>query len=328
MVNNKVNSQDIIKGIGAGLCLLDSNFHIIWLNKTQSDWFGAPGEIRGKYCYKIFEHRSHICHGCPSLKVFKTGTVHTAKRRGFTTDGKRHYYQLTVSPIRDNRNRVIFALELVQDITTRVMQERQNLKITRRLKHMYEHLSLVNIRLRSNMQRLKDITAHIARLKNILAQKYHKTINELGTMKEELQDILKVNRTLSSTVDLKKISSLITRMSCELMHTDACILRLLDEHNKTLAINSSYCFSDAYLNKLPVIKIGEGISGIVAKSKKPLAIDDIANNSKIKYEDLIKKEGFRSVLSVPVMFQNKVLGVLSTCSKKARHFSEDEIEER
>lgn len=326
MRNNKINSGDIINGIGAGLCLLDTNFRIIWLNKLDADWFGAPKKICGKHCYKIFEHRQHICLGCPTLKVFKTGTVHTAHRIGFTKDGQKRYYQLTVSPIKDRHNRVMFALELVQDITAKILQERRNSKIIQRLKNMYGHLSSINIRLRHNVKRLKDITVHITRLKNILAKKYHKRNSQLMTFKKELQDIFKVNRTLSSTVDLDKISALITRLSCELMHTDACILRLFDQDRKTLMVNSSYCFSDAYVKKVPVVKIGEGISGIVAKTKKPLVIEDINKNLGIQRQELIKKEGFRSILSVPVLFQDKLLGVLSACSKRVRHFSEDEIE--
>ena len=326
MRNNKINSGDIVKGIGAGLCLLDTNFHIIWLNKLQADWFGAPQQICGKYCYKIFEHRRHICRGCPTIKVFKTGTVHTAKRIGYTKDGQRRNYQLTVSPIKDRHNRVMFALELVQDITAKILQERRNSKIIQRLKNTHKHLSSINIRLRHNIKRLKDITAHITQLKNILQKKYHKRSSQLVTLKKELQDIFKVNRTLSSTVDLDKVSSLITRLSCELMHTDACILRLFDQDKKTLMINSSYCFSDTYVKKVPVVKIGEGISGIVAKTKKPLVIEDINKNLRFKRQKLIKREGFRAILSVPVLFQDKLLGVLSACSRHTRHFNEDEIE--
>jgi len=324
--NNKIDSGDIIKGIGAGLCLLDDNFRIIWLNKLQSDWFGAPQQICGKHCYKIFEHRQHICLGCPSQKVFKSGTVHTAQRIGFTKDGKKRYYQLTVSPIKDRHNRVMFALELVQDITAKIFQERQNSKIMQRFKNTHKHLSSINIRLRHNVKRLKDITTHITQLKNILEKKYHKRSSQLVTLKKELQDIFKVNRTLSSTVDLDRVSSLITRLSCELMHTDACILRLVDGNKKSLMINSSYCFSDAYVKKVPVVKMGEGISGIVAQTKKPLVIEDINKNSGIKRQELIKKEGFRSILSVPVLFQNELLGVLSACSKHVRQFNEEEIE--
>jgi len=326
MVKNKIHYQDIIEGIGAGLCLLDKKFRILWINKHQSNWVGLPQDICGKYCYSIFEHRRHICPGCPALKVFRTGKVQRAKRTGFTKDGQKHYYQLTVSPIRDNHNKVNYALELVQDITNSVIQERQRCKVARKLKNMYFHLSSVNIRLRHNIEKLKTITRNLISYKSSLKQKYNYKLNELVKIKEELQDIFKVNRILSSSVDLEKIFSLITRLTCELMLTDACILRLLDEQKKTLVVHSSYCISKAYLEKIHILNLGESISGRVANTRKPIAVYDIDKDSRIPHHELLKKEGLKSLLSIPILFHDRLLGVISTFSKKARHFSKEEIE--
>ncbi len=326
MVKNNIEYKQILQGIGAGLCLLDKKFRILWINNYQSNWVGVPQKVCGKYCYKTFEHRSHICPGCPALKVFKTGKIHQAQRTGFTKEGQKRYYQVTVSPIQDNRNRPVFALELVQDITEGLKRKRHNLKITQRLKRMYQHLSGVNTRLRNNIGRLKDITKNLSQFKRVLEKKYRKKKNELVTIKEELQNIFKVNRTLISTVDLGKISSLITRLTCELMHTDNCVLRLLDENRKNLTVSASYCVSDALIKKMALVRLGEGICGIAAKTMKPLVVYDIDKDPRVRHKELMRKEGLRSFLAVPVMFQDKLLGVISTGSKKARRFCREEIE--
>ncbi len=326
MLNNKVHPQDIIKGVGAGLCLIDRNFRIVWINKCQSDWFGTPRQICGKHCYQVFQHREHICRGCPTLKVFKTGEIHKANRIGFTKDSKKRYYQLTVSPIKDNRNRVMFALELIQDITKNLTQERHNLKIIQKLKRAYRRLYAVNARLQKNIQRLKDITENLSRFKRTLQKRYRQKKNEVSTVKKELQDIFKVNRALISAVDLRKMSSLITRLTCELMRTDTCILRLWDEEKKSLVVHAGYCVSEAMIKGLKVMRLGEGVSGIVAQSRKPLAVYDIDKDPRVKYKKLMKEEGLKSVIAVPVIFQGKVLGVVSTGSKQARHFYAEEIE--
>lgn len=329
MVRPKVSHSDIIKGIGAGLCLLDRDFRIIWINKYQSDWFGLPQDIYGKYCYKIFQHRPHVCPGCPTHKVFKSGDVQIARSaRGYTKDGQKHYYQLTVSPIKDNDNRVIYALELVQDITEKIMQERRNRKITQRIKHMYQRLSSVNKRLSQNLERVRKIIKIMLKSHRTLKNKYHREKNHLLTMKKELQDIFKINRNLSSNIDSQRISSLIARFTCELMHTDACILRLLGEDKQTLVVGSSHGTSSDFIKKASaaVIKIGESVSGIVAKTKKPVAIYNISTYPRLKCKELLKKEGFKSVLCVPVVLQDKILGAISAYSKKPRRFQEEEVE--
>lgn len=326
MVKNNIEYKQILQGIGAGLCLLDKNFHILWINRHQSGWVGDPQKICGKYCYRTFEHRSHICQGCPALKVFKTGQIHQARRSGFTKEGQKRYYQLTVSPIKDNRNRVVCALELVQDITEGLKRRRHNLKIVQKLKRMYQHLYCVNRRLRSNTERLREITTDLSQFKRLLEKKYRKKKNELMTVKRELQDIFKVNRSIISTVDLEKVSSLITRLTCELMHTDICILRLFDEDKKNLLVSATYSIGNGLTKRLEIVRLGEGVCSISAKMMKPLTIYNIDKDPRVKYRELMKKEGLRSFLALPIIFKDKVLGVISTGSKKTMRFCEEEIE--
>jgi putative methionine-R-sulfoxide reductase with GAF domain len=190
---------------------------------------------------------------------------------------------------------------------------------------MYRHLALVNRKLYRNMQRLKDITKHMSRFKSALSRKYHQKVKEAAVMKEELQDIFKVNHTLSSTVDLKRVSSLITRLTCELMRADACILRLLEEHSNILLVNSVYGISNGLSHRLPPLRLGESICGRAAKEKKPLLVYDISKDPRVKNPELIIKEGYTSILCMPVLFQGTALGVLSVFSKKTHHFSREEI---
>jgi HD-GYP domain-containing protein (c-di-GMP phosphodiesterase class II) len=120
-----------------------------------------------------------------------------------------------------------------------------------------------------------------------------KNCNILAVLKEELRDILKVNHILSSSVDLKKISSLITRLTCGLMHVDSCILALKDEGDNDFAVLSSF---------------GSRISKKSVKRGRPVL------------------KGFKSYLCSPVVFQRKTLGFISVHSRKKRQFNKEEKE--
>ena len=328
MINNNriINSRDILKNISAGLSLLDPQLNIVWVNKVQADWFGVPEVICGQKCFATFEKRPHICRGCPTVKVFKTGNVHQARRIGITTDGKRHYYHLTVSPIKDNEGKVIFALELVQDVTAGVIREKSNIKITRKLETMYRHLSSINRRLRGNVDKLKNLSNDLSGCKRVLEKKFRKKECELSVVKKEMQDILKVNKTLISTVDVKRISSLVTHLTCELMSTDACILWLVDEHKKILVVNSVYAGNGYNIKNLPKLKMGESVAGRVAVDKKPISVYDIEREKRLQYKEFLRHAGVNSFLCVPVLFQGKALGAISAYSRKSRIFTKEEIE--
>jgi PAS domain S-box-containing protein len=334
VVNGKIKSLDIIKGIGAGLCLLDRNLRIVWVNRRQSEWFGDSCQIYGRHCYRIFEKREHACRGCPTLKVFKTGNIHKANRIGITRDGKKHYYHLTVSPIKDNQNRVEFALELVEDVSEEIKRERKRIRVTRKLHSVQQHLSSANKRLHNSILRLKEITRNKLQSNHILHKKYLKSKYRLDTVKEELQDIFKVNRTLSAAADSKKTFSLITRFICELMNTDYCVLRLIDEQRKILTVGASFGIQNGLKNNLLDVRFGDGVSGRVAVTGKPVIIDDLTGESRVKYKDkntrakyqeLAKNLSLKSMISLPVIFNGKVLGVISTYSRKRHCFVEDEL---
>ncbi|MBU0646770.1 GAF domain-containing protein, partial [Patescibacteria group bacterium] len=324
--NGKIDLSHIIEGVGAGLCLLDKNFHILWVNKHQADWFGSPEKICGKYCYKTFEHRGQRCRGCPTVKVFKTGGVYSAHRIGFDQQGKKHYYDLTVSPIKDSRDRVAFALELVQDVTERVIQERHDNKINNKLKRMHQHLAQVNAQLFNNVARLKKVASGMHKVKSSLAAKYRKSESELAIIKSELQDIFKLNRSLTSTVDIKEICSLIVKLCSELTHADACILRLLETDRKSLAVNASYGIIEKFRDSLPVFKLGESVCGRSAKGRRPIVVDEIEGEVRIADQQALLQAGYHSILCIPVLFQDEVLGTVTTFSKEPRHFSKNEVD--
>lgn len=323
MVNAKINSHDIIKGVGAGLCLLDRNFRILWVNRVQADWFGTLQNICGKHCYKVFEHRNHICKGCPTLKAFKTGTVCSATKIGFTKDGQTHYYQLTVSPIKDKHRKVVQALEVSEDITERVKQERKKNRIIDKLKRSLERLLSANRRLKKDTGRLRWVSRVTKKLKDKIYKKYHDKINELNIAKEELHGIIKINNAFSLTSDSKKIINLIAMLTCKIMHTDACTIRLIDEKRNILTIEGGWGFGKNYLSLTP-LKLGESISGKVAKIGRPIVIDNLCQDSQIKYPEIVEREGLVSVVAMPMTVKNQILGVITTYTRNHRHFTEEE----
>lgn len=333
MVNNKLTYNHIIKNIGAGLCLIDRNFRVVWVNKYYVKWFGPTSKIYGKHCYEVFECRKHICRGCPTKKVFKTGTIHTAVRTSILTrDGQRGHYHLTVSPIKSNHNKVEFALELAQDITRQAKKEMRNRHIIGKLKRAQKLILLANQRLRSNMLKVKSLAERIYKLKQNIKKEYNKKALELKRAKDELFDIFKITRSITSTISPKKIFSLITRYACELIEADVSILWLTQEHKNNITAASSFGLYKNVINNnsfFSNLRFNLGVSGKVAKLKKPVKVYDIYKEFKGMPDEIYKvlrQERCKSIVAVPVLFQDKLLGVLTVYSRRKRDFKKDEIE--
>jgi GAF domain-containing protein len=82
--------------------------------------------------------------------------------------------------------------------------------------------------------------------------------------------------------------------------------------------------SDAY-NKKPPLKLGEGIAGSAALKNRPVAVFDIMNEPEYKYKEIARREGLKSLLSVPLSVRGHVIGVLNNYTSRPHRFTKNEI---
>jgi signal transduction protein with GAF and PtsI domain len=143
--------------------------------------------------------------------------------------------------------------------------------------------------------------------------------------KEYLDALTKISKAITSDLYLEDILKLIVTLTANVMNVKICALWLLDEKTQELKIRATQAISKEYLKERP-IKFGEGIVGLVAKEKKPIAIINVIEDTRYKEKSLAKKEGLVSMLSVPMMVKNKVIGVINCYTTKSYEFTENDID--
>ena len=57
--------------------------------------------------------------------------------------------------------------------------------------------------------------------------------------------------------------------------------------------------------------MGQSISGRVVKEKRPITVLDVTKEPGFMYPDIAKKEGLVSMLCVPMMIKDRVIGVIN-----------------
>jgi hypothetical protein len=100
----------------------------------------------------------------------------------------------------------------------------------------------------------------------------------------------------------------------ELMDLNTCSLMLSNELTGELTIKSARGLSDEIV-KQTRIKVGDQIAGYVAVEGTPLLIEDIETASPFKRRS-ISRYNTKSLLSLPLKIQDKVVGVLNLNNKK------------
>jgi len=142
--------------------------------------------------------------------------------------------------------------------------------------------------------------------------------------KSYIEALTKISRAITSDLYLEDVLKLIVTLSANVMKAKICSLWLLDEKNKELKIRATQAMSREYLKERS-IKLGEGIVGLVAKEKKSLSIVDVSGDTRYKEKKLAKTEGFKSMLSVPMMVKKKVIGVINCYTTSPHKFTKSEI---
>lgn len=146
-----------------------------------------------------------------------------------------------------------------------------------------------------------------------------------GSYKEYLGTIREIGKAITSDLYLEDILKLIVTLTANVMNAKICSLWLLDDKEKGLRIRATQAMSEEYLKERKLM-VGEGIVGLVAKEKKPIIILDVLKDTRYKEKTLARKEKLTSMLSVPMMVKNRVIGVINCYTTTLYEFSESDID--
>jgi len=141
---------------------------------------------------------------------------------------------------------------------------------------------------------------------------------------EQIKALTKISKAITSDLYLDDILRLVVTVTAEVMKSSICALWVLDEKDKELKIRATQAISREYL-KDRSLKLGEGIVGTVAKEKKAQVILDVLKNPLYKEKTLARKEKLCSLLSVPLVVKDKVIGVINCYTSQPHDFSETEV---
>lgn len=99
---------------------------------------------------------------------------------------------------------------------------------------------------------------------------------------------------------------------------------LLDEHTQALSYRIYRGLSAKYVEEMR-LKLGEGIAGRVAQNGKSVLLEDISVDPRVANPDLVRTEGLRAFISVPLRAREAVLGVINVASHLPHRFTEDDM---
>jgi PAS domain S-box-containing protein len=130
-----------------------------------------------------------------------------------------------------------------------------------------------------------------------------------------------VTKAVSSAMSLDETMHLIVTRVSETLGVAGATVRLLDDDSR-LVLHASWGLSRAYLDRGP-LEAEDSCAEVL--EGRPVAIYDAVSDPRIQYRKESEEEGIKSILAVPIVDHEKVLGVLRLLTREHREFTSDEI---
>lgn len=139
----------------------------------------------------------------------------------------------------------------------------------------------------------------------------------------ELSALYEIGSTIVSSLDLDRVLDMVVDGIVRLTGAGSCSIMLLDEERQYLRIRKARGLPEEVV-KSAVRRIGEGVSGIVAQTGKPLFIGDVR---KAKDIPICGGSHYRSpsLICVPLKVRDQVIGVLNANDKQGGDFTPEDM---
>jgi phosphoserine phosphatase RsbU/P len=134
-----------------------------------------------------------------------------------------------------------------------------------------------------------------------------------------LKTLANISREFSSILDLNELLAKIASTMRDLISYDAFSILALDREARALRHLSSIRYDERV--KIDNVPLGKGITGAAAESREVVRVHD--TNKDPRY--IASHPDIRSEVAVPLIVQDKVVGVIDLESSRVGHFTDDHV---
>ncbi|HUG55765.1 MAG TPA: GAF domain-containing protein [Candidatus Limnocylindrales bacterium] len=141
----------------------------------------------------------------------------------------------------------------------------------------------------------------------------------------ELSFLHEVAQLALSARDWDEMLRIVIERTTHAMHAEVSSLYLLERREGVLRLVATNGLNRRGIGRT-TLRIGEGITGWVANARVPIAVRDVAREPRFKWIPGVDEGRFTSMLSVPLVARDEVIGVMNVQTVAPREFDREEIE--
>ncbi len=322
---SKVYVDNIIKNMNDILIVVSMDGKIKTMNQaalallgyTQDELLNQPFEI-------ILKEEKTASEGTRLNDLLNEGSpvVHNIEKIFFSKDGRRIPVLLSGSVMRngDGKGKIQELLYVALDITEHKAAEEELAKYR-------EHLEeLVKDRTRELMGANKQLREEINERKQI-EESLIKSEEETRSLAQENATVAEIGRIISSTLDIQKVYERFAEEVHKLIPSERIAINLinLDKYTTTIAYTAGVEVPER--SHGDTIPLTGTFTEEVVRTRESHIIQDEEGEIASRFPGLIfsLKRGLRSMMSVPLISKDQVIGILHVRSTKPNAYTEKDL---
>jgi len=163
-----------------------------------------------------------------------------------------------------------------------------------------------------------------------LFQELEARTRELARSVGELKALGDVGQTISSTLDLEKVLATIVSHAVQLSGTDCGVIYEYDEAAKEFYLRASHRMEAEAVEAVRAtpVRVGEGATGQAVIMRAPVQVPDILDQREYtatRARPLLTRLGYRSLLSVPLLREQQIMGALTVWRRQTGEFKPEVV---
>jgi two-component system, NtrC family, sensor kinase len=153
---------------------------------------------------------------------------------------------------------------------------------------------------------------------------------ELSRSVEEMKALGEVGQAVSSTLDLQKVLATVVARAVELSGTNGGAIYEYDEATQEFQLRAAHRIEEELVEVLRAapVRLGEGATGHAAAARVPVQIPDILEDRVVgatRIRATLTRLGYRSVLAVPLLLEQRIIGALTVWRRESGTFAPEEV---
>ena len=147
----------------------------------------------------------------------------------------------------------------------------------------------------------------------------------LERCRRQLKFLQEIVRATASGSSRNHLLHAIVDQATEATASEVCSIYLWNADERVLVLAATNGLSSRYVGEVK-LALGEGVTGWVAAQRAPLAVRDVRYDPRFSWVAGFDQPAYISMLSVPILSADRLLGVINLQTAEARQFSAEDTD--